>query len=138
MRNGQTGLDGDFKAQVRMTDAMREGVEIDDYLGRMDRAGIARSLLLAVRAGDLRVRGSFEIPYARVHEVCAANPDRFSGLAGIDPTRGMQGLRDLESGRARLSASSARICIRTGSAGRRTTPSTIRTTPNAANSASPS
>ena len=96
VRNGQTGLNAEFKSQVRMSNAMRDGVEIEDYLARMDRAGIARSLLLAVRAGDLRVRGSFEIPYERVHEVCMTYPDRFSGLAGIDPTRGMQGLRDLE------------------------------------------
>lgn len=97
VRNGQTGLDDSFKSQVRMSDAMRHGVAIDDYLGKMDRAGISRSLLIAVRAGDLNVRGSFEIPYARVASVCAAHPTRFSGLAGIDPFRGMQGLRDLES-----------------------------------------
>lgn len=96
VREGRTGLDDSFKSQVRMSDAMRDGVETEDYIARMDRAGIARSLLLAVRAGDLMVRGSFEIPYADVHEVCAAYPARFSGLAGIDPTRGMQGLRDLE------------------------------------------
>lgn len=93
---GQTGFDEDFMAQVRMPPEMRKGVSIDQYLSKMDRAGIKRSLLIAVRAGDLRVRGSFEIPYERVHEICRRQPDRFSGLAGIDPTRGMQGLRDLE------------------------------------------
>ncbi|NIM69477.1 MAG: amidohydrolase family protein [Xanthomonadales bacterium] len=94
---GRAGLDEDFKIQVRMPEDMRAGVSMDDYLARMDRAGIERSLLIAVRAGDLKVRGSFEVPYAYVHEVCAQHPDRFSGLAGVDPTRGMQGLRDLES-----------------------------------------
>ena len=97
VRNNQTGLDEDFKSQVRMSDAMRDGVEIEDYLVKMDRCGIDRSLLIAVRCGDLAIRGSFEIPYARVAEVCAAHPDRFSGLAGVDPFRGMQGLRDLEA-----------------------------------------
>jgi uncharacterized protein len=94
--NGQTGLDDAFKAQVRMPEDMRGGVTIENYLGRMDRAGIERSLLIAVRAGDLNVKGSFAIPYERVHEVCRQHPTRFSGLAGIDPFRGMQGLRDLE------------------------------------------
>ncbi len=93
---GQTGLDEAFKAQVRMAEEIRGGVSIDDYLAKMDRAAIQRSLLIAVRAGDLNVKGSFEIPYERVHEICSAHPDRFSGLAGIDPFRGMQGLRDLE------------------------------------------
>ena len=95
VRLGQTGLDETFKAQIRMPEDMRGGVSIENYLGRMDRAGIARSLLIAVRAGDLMVKGSFEIPYSRVHDVCRQYPDRFSGLAGVDPTRGMQGLRDL-------------------------------------------
>ncbi len=51
VRNGQTGLDETFKAQVRMPEEIRGGVTIEDYLGRMDRAGIERSLLVAVRAG---------------------------------------------------------------------------------------
>jgi uncharacterized protein len=97
VRNGQTGIDETFKAQVRMPEAYRGGVTVADYLAKMDRAGIERSLLIAVRAGDLNVRGSFEIPYARVAEICAAHPTRFSGLAGVDPFRGMQGLRELES-----------------------------------------
>jgi predicted TIM-barrel fold metal-dependent hydrolase len=96
VRKGLTGLDATFKKQVRMSAAMRAGVSIPQYLARMDRAGIERSLLIAVRCGDLRVRGSFEVPYEMVAKICRRYPQRFSGLAGIDPTRGMQGLRDLE------------------------------------------
>jgi predicted TIM-barrel fold metal-dependent hydrolase len=96
VENGQTGIDDSFKQQVRMPEDMRGGVSIPHYLEKMDRCGIERSLLIAVRAGDLRMRGSFEVPYRRVREVCAQHPDRFSGLAGIDPFRGMQGLRELE------------------------------------------
>ncbi len=96
VRESRTGLDPEFLDQIRFPEALRAGVSIDDYLARMDRAGIERSLLIAVRGGDLRVRGSFEIPYAYVAEVCRKHPDRFSGLAGVDPTRGMEGLRELE------------------------------------------
>lgn len=96
VRLGQTGLDEDFKTQVRMSEDMRDGVSIERYVEKMDRAGIQRSLLVAVRAGDLNVQGSFEVPYERVHEICSGFPDRFSGLAGVAPFRGMQGLRDLE------------------------------------------
>ena len=92
----QTGLDEDFKEQVRMPKEMRGGVTIDQYLDKMDLAGIERSLLIAVRAGDIRVPESFEIPYSRVYEICQEHPARFSGLAGIDPFRGMTGLKDLE------------------------------------------
>jgi predicted TIM-barrel fold metal-dependent hydrolase len=93
---GQTGFDADFMVQVRMPEDMRRGVSIERYLEKMDRAGIERSFLIAVRAGDLQVKGSFEISYERVAEVCARYPDRFSGLAGVDPTRGIQQLKELD------------------------------------------
>ena len=96
VREGRTGIDETFKTQVRMPPAMRPGVPMEDYLRRMDRAGIERSLLVAVRAGDMRIKGSIEIPYEWVRDICKKWPDRFSGLAGIDTTLGMQGLRDLE------------------------------------------
>ena len=98
VQEGRTGLDDTFKEQVRMDPLLRGGIDIDDYLRKMDEAGIERSLMIAVRAGDLRVRGSFEVPYEMVAEICARHSDRFSGLAGVDHTRGMQGLRDLERG----------------------------------------
>ena len=96
VQQGQTGVDEYFLDQVRFPAELRPGVPIKTYLDKMDRARIQRSLLAAVRAGDLRIRGSFEIPYTRVADICQRYPDRFSGLAGVDPTRGMQGLRDLE------------------------------------------
>ena len=96
VNHGQTGLDDEFKKQVRMPEEMRAGVSIPDYIKKMDQAGIERSLLIAVRAGDIRVPESFEVPYESVHKVCDEYPERFSGLAGIDPFRGMQGLKDLE------------------------------------------
>jgi predicted TIM-barrel fold metal-dependent hydrolase len=97
VKQERAGIDDNFKAQVRIEESMRAGISIEDYLVKMDRAGIERSLLIAVRCGDLRVRHSFELPYETVAEVCAKYPDRFSALAGVDPTRGMQGLRDLET-----------------------------------------
>ena len=96
VRRGQTGLDATFKKQIRMDRRIWGGVPVSDYLRRMDRAGISRSLLVAVRAGDLNVRGSFELPYERVAKVCAKYPDRFSGLAGVDPTRGIAQLKELD------------------------------------------
>jgi predicted TIM-barrel fold metal-dependent hydrolase len=96
VRKQQTGIDANFKRQIRMDPRMWGGVAVSQYLRKMDRAGIERSLLIAVRAGDLNVRGSFEVPYQRVARVCAKYPDRFSGLAGVDPTRGIAQLRDLD------------------------------------------
>ena len=42
VQKGQTGLDDEFKAQVRMPEEIRGGVSIEDYLGRMDRAPVDR------------------------------------------------------------------------------------------------
>ena len=92
----QIGIDDTFKTQVRMADDMRKGITMDDYIAKMDRAGIERSLLIATRCGDMRIKGSHDLAYETVAEICAKYPDRFSGLAGIDTTRGMQQLRDLE------------------------------------------
>jgi predicted TIM-barrel fold metal-dependent hydrolase len=93
---GRSPTDDDFKAKVNQKTEIRRGLPIEDYIRKMDRAGIERSLLIAVRCGDMRMKGSVEIPYEYVAEICAQYPDRFSGLAGIDTTKGMQGLRELE------------------------------------------
>ncbi len=63
----------------------------------MDKAGIERSLLIAHRCGDLNVKGSHHIPYEYVRDICEKHPDRFSGLAGIDTTKGMAQLSELET-----------------------------------------
>ena len=39
VRENRTGVDEDFKIQVRMPPAMRPGVSIADYLKKMDQAG---------------------------------------------------------------------------------------------------
>lgn len=88
--------DENFRNQVRMADGPRTGLTEEQYIEKMDRAGIERSLLIATRCGDRRVMGSTEIPYEYVHEACKAYPHRYSGLAGIDPTRGIAGLKELD------------------------------------------
>lgn len=93
---GQTGYDDDFMEQVRMPADMRTGLSLADHLAIMDEAAVEHALLIAVRAGDPLRKGSFEIPYAQVAEYVAVHPTRFSGLAGVDPTRGMRQLKDLE------------------------------------------
>lgn len=96
IKKGSSPSDSTFKDQVRQSKAIRQGVTMSEYLKKMDRAGIERSLLIAVRAGDMRMQGSKEIPYKYVADICKKWPDRFSGLAGVNPMLGMQQLRDLE------------------------------------------
>jgi predicted TIM-barrel fold metal-dependent hydrolase len=96
MRKGNSPSDSTFKDQVRQSRDIRQGLTMAQYLKKMDRAGIERSLLIAVRAGDMRMQGSKEISYKYVADICKKYPDRFSGLAGVNPYLGMQQLRDLE------------------------------------------
>jgi predicted TIM-barrel fold metal-dependent hydrolase len=93
---GRSPTDAAFRAKVNQAETTKRGTSIPDYIAKMDRSGIERSLLIAARCGDMRMRGSTEIPYQYIADVCRKYPDRFSGLAGIDPTKGMQGLRELE------------------------------------------
>ena len=49
--------DETFRDQVRMADSHRRGLTPEQYIEKMDRAGIERSLLIAVRCGDLPHEG---------------------------------------------------------------------------------
>jgi len=72
------------------------GVTAERTIELMDEAGIERAFMVATRTGRLGLPGSWHLPYEMVAALVAAHPDRFSGLAGVDPTMGMQALRDLE------------------------------------------
>ena len=98
VENKQVGVDDHFYDKIRVPPAMRTGISMEEYVAKMDRAGIERSLLIAVRAGDMRMKYSLAIPYERIAGYCEAFPGRFHGLAGIDPSRGMEGLREFERG----------------------------------------
>ena len=75
--------------------ALGEGLAHDEMLALMDSAGIERALLIATKTGQLGIPGSWHLPYAIVAEAVQRHPDRFSGLAGLDPTEGMAGVRAL-------------------------------------------
>lgn len=76
-------------------DADLGGVSTAAYLEKMDRAGVERSFLIAVKAGPAYDPMSFRLSVEAVGEMVHAHPDRFSGLVGVDPTEGMAALRDL-------------------------------------------
>ena len=73
-----------------------EGVTYARMLKLMDRAGIERAFLIATKTGQLGIPGSWHLPYEIVASAVQRHPDRFSGLAGLDPTEGMKGVRALE------------------------------------------
>ena len=73
-----------------------EGFSYEEMLAMMDAAGTERAFLVANKTGQLGLPASWHLPYEMIAEAVAKYPDRFYGLAGIDPTEGMEGVRALE------------------------------------------
>ena len=73
-----------------------KSVTLEQMLAQMDLAGIERAFLVACKLGQEGTPGAWHMPYEWIAEAVAQYPNRFSGLAGVDPTEGMRGLRNLE------------------------------------------
>jgi uncharacterized protein len=74
-----------------------KGVSLEEMIDQMDRAGIDIAFLIACKVGRLGLPQTWHLPYEFVSRALEKYPDRFRGLAGIDPTEGMKGVRQLES-----------------------------------------
>ena len=72
------------------------GVSLEAMLAQMDSAGIGRAFLVAAKTGRPGLPGSYHMPPEVVTEAVSQYPDRFSGLIGLDPYQGMEGVRALE------------------------------------------
>ncbi|MEM9048558.1 MAG: amidohydrolase family protein [Pseudomonadota bacterium] len=90
------GRDAFYRDKMRVHSDTYSGVSLADLLARMDAACIERAFLIAHRCGPVGPRACWRLPYALVADAVAAHPDRFCGLAGIDPTEGMDGVRALD------------------------------------------
>jgi predicted TIM-barrel fold metal-dependent hydrolase len=90
------GREAFYQGKMRVTSETDQGLTVDTMLARMDAANIERAFLIAHRCGPEGPRACWRLPYDMVADVVAAHPDRFSALAGLDPTEGMQGVRELE------------------------------------------
>ena len=73
-----------------------DSVSLEEMLRRMDAAGTERSFLIAAKVGVKHHPACYHVPYQLVADAVQKYPARFSGLAGIDPTEGMAGVRALE------------------------------------------
>jgi len=82
--------------KMRRESALAAGVSHEQMLAMMDAAGIERAFLIATKTGRLGLPGSWHLPYEVVADAVRRHPGRFYGLAGIDPTEGMAGVRALE------------------------------------------
>ena len=85
-----------FVGKMNAKDSLMTGLYLDEMLERMETAGIEKAFLIAANAGRVGMPGCYHMPYEIVARACEEYPDRFYGLAGIDPFDGMEGVRAFE------------------------------------------
>jgi len=88
--------DNFYSGKMHVAEFIMNGLNHEDMLRRMDEAGIEKSFLIAAKVGPALHRASYHVPYSAVAEAINRYPDRFFGLAGLDATEGMKGVRELE------------------------------------------
>lgn len=71
------------------------GLTVQQHVELLDRAGIDRALLIAPKMGPRGSAESWHMDTRHVVDAVQARPDRFAGLAGVDPTEGVAGTREL-------------------------------------------
>ena len=85
-----------YKGKMKVDDETADGISLEEMLTRMDAAGIEKGFLIAPKVGPLGHPATYHLPYEVVVDAVKRYPDRFYGLAGVDPTEGMKGVRELE------------------------------------------
>ncbi|MEO0615910.1 MAG: amidohydrolase family protein [Pseudomonadota bacterium] len=85
-----------FVGKMKAQNALMPGLTLDDMIARMDAGGIGHGFLIAAKSGRVGLPGCYHMPPEIVARAVAAHPTRFSGLIGIDPYTGMDGVRELE------------------------------------------
>ena len=78
-----------------------EGYPTENYIAKMDEAGVEISILMASRGGSTGIPGkgrfdAWEIPTDGVRQIVAQYPERFRALVGVDPTRKAETLKGME------------------------------------------
>ncbi len=87
---------GFYVEKIGVDEETFTGIPHETMLRRMDEARIEQAFLIAAKIGRLGLPAAYHIPYNLVVEAVKSHPDRFFGLAGIDPYEGMTGVRELE------------------------------------------
>ena len=85
-----------FVCKMNAENDLMAGLSLEEIIEKMEEAGIDKAFRIAARAGRVGLPGCYHMPYSVVADACAKYPERFYGLAGIDPFEGMDGVRAFE------------------------------------------
>ena len=85
-----------FVGKVKAKDSLMSGLTLEQMIERMASANIEHAFLVAAKAGRPGLPGCYHMPPEVVARAVEGYPEHFSGLLGIDPNTGMDGVRELE------------------------------------------
>lgn len=84
-----------FAGKIGADRDLMRGLSLEAMIARMDAAGTGHGFLIAAKAGRVGLPGCYHLPPQLVADAVRAHPRHFSGLLGIDPHTGMDGVREL-------------------------------------------
>jgi predicted TIM-barrel fold metal-dependent hydrolase len=73
-----------------------QGMPADDFVEKMDRNGIDKVLLPALKFGNPDGGMEIDVPHEMVRDLVETHPARFEGVAGINPRKGMDAVALLD------------------------------------------
>ncbi len=85
-----------FVGKMKAKSNIMPGLSLAAMIERMDAAGIDHAFLIAAKSGRAGLPGCYHMPPQVVADAVQQHPEKFSGLIGIDPFMGMDGVRELE------------------------------------------
>jgi predicted TIM-barrel fold metal-dependent hydrolase len=85
-----------FTGKMRAEDSRMAPLSLHEMIQKMSAAGIDHGFLIAAKAGRPGLKGCYHMPPQVVADAISEHPEHFSGLVGIDPFTGMNGVRELE------------------------------------------
>jgi len=85
-----------FTDKMNAENNLMAPLSLEKLIDTLDEAGIDKAFLVAAHSGRPGLPGCYHMPYEVVARACEQYPDRFYGLAGIDPFDGMKGVKAFE------------------------------------------
>lgn len=85
-----------FSGKMKAKNSLMAGLTLEQMIERMESAGIEHAFLIAAKSGRPGLKGCYHLPPQVVADAVKQYPDKFSGMIGIDPFTGMDGVRELE------------------------------------------
>ena len=85
-----------FVGKMKAQGGLMGGLTLAQMIERMGEAGIGHAFLVAAKSGRPGLPGCYHMPPEIVARAVEQYPQHFSGLIGIDPYTGMDGVRELE------------------------------------------